>query len=114
MALPTNKPPVLVVESHVVFRNLLARFLEQEGYSVLVAAGREEAVPLSRAFATQIRLLVVSAGLRDLKLLTDDFAREWPGVSVLILAPFKADEHRSSALPEQWKTQLRNALLDHP
>jgi CheY-like chemotaxis protein len=91
--LPAGTETVLVVEDNDVLRDLTTRTLRSGGYTVLDAAGGEEALELAGRHEGFIDLLVsdvVMPGMSG-RALADGLARERPGLKVLFVSGYPDD-----------------------
>ncbi len=91
--LPAGTETLLVVEDNDVLRDLTTRALRSGGYTVLHAAGGEEALDLAGRHAGSIDLLVSDVVLPGMsgRALADGLARERPGLKVLFVSGYPDD-----------------------
>lgn len=93
---------ILLVEDDRAVRTLAARVLTQSGYSVLEAAGGEEALTVAEKHGAAIDLLmtdVVMAGIPGTEL-ARRFAKLYPKTKVLFLSGYMESDTRNNILRE--------------
>jgi PAS domain S-box-containing protein len=100
---------ILVAEDEPAVRSLAQRILESQGYAVMVAAGAEEALELSRGFAGRIHLLltdVIMPGMSGAQL-AEQIAAERNDAKVLFMSGYTdaAIGHHGVLEPGIWYLQ---------
>jgi CheY-like chemotaxis protein len=117
---------VLLVEDSDVVRDVVAKFLEGDGLTVLQASGGEEALALARRGDASIDLLltdIVMPSMSGLEL-ADRMEREHPDVRILFMTGYAEElvvnegilgKHRECIgkpfTPEQITKRVRNILF---
>jgi len=95
-------PVILVVEDEPGIRGLVRKILRREGYEVIEAANAEEAQTASSTYDAPIDLLLTDVMLPGLggRALAESLTQQHPGIKVLYVSGFTADEGvRSGAFP---------------
>lgn len=95
-------PVILVVEDEPGIRGLVRKILRREGYEVIEAGTAEEAQTASSTYDAPIDLLLTDVMLPGLggRALAESLTQQHPGLKVLYVSGFTADEGvRSGAFP---------------
>jgi len=95
-------PVILVVEDEPGIRGLVRKILRREGYEVIEAANAEDAQTASSTYDAPIDLLLTDVMLPGLggRALAESLTQQHPGIKVLYVSGFTADEGvRSGAFP---------------
>jgi PAS domain S-box-containing protein len=81
---------ILVVEDEKAVRDLTVRILQKLGYTVLVAAGGEEAIEIARAYAGTISLLLTDVVMPNMsgRQVADQLLGLRPGLRILYLSGY--------------------------
>ena len=81
---------ILVVEDEKAVRDLTVRILKKLGYTVLVAAGGEEAVALATSYAGTISLLMTDVVMPNMsgRQVADELLASRPGLKILYLSGY--------------------------
>ena len=84
---------ILLVEDSDVVREVIARMLEDVGFTVLPASGGEEALSISRREDVSFDLLLTDVVMPDMNgvELADRLERERPGVRILFMTGYAED-----------------------
>ncbi|HET9222799.1 MAG TPA: ATP-binding protein, partial [Roseiflexaceae bacterium] len=107
-ALPETLPPgvetLLVVEDEPAVRDLAARVLRAQGYTVLVAADGAEALARADEYGGRIQLLLADVIMPRIggKALADQLLSRWPEIKVLFMSGYtdSAIAHRGHLDPD--------------
>jgi CheY-like chemotaxis protein len=94
MALPPGKATILVVDDEPLLRQLIARQLRSEGYTVLEAGYGMEALRVARASAKPIDLVlsdIVMPGMIGTEL-AQRLVDEHPGIRVVLMSAHTVSE----------------------
>jgi signal transduction histidine kinase len=102
--LPSGVETVLLVEDELAVRDLTARVLRAQGYTVLVAADGAEALVRADEYDGRIQLLLADVIMPRIggKALADQLLSRWPGVKVLFMSGYtdSAIVHRGQLDPD--------------
>ncbi len=92
-SLPQGTETILLVEDESAVRELAARVLQQQGYTVLEAANGQEALRLTQAHNQEIHLLLTDVIMphMDGKLLADRLKGIHPQIKVLFMSGYTGD-----------------------
>lgn len=87
---PKGEETLLLVEDEEALRNLTAKVLRDQGYTVLEAANGDEAIKLARNFPQRIHLLVTDLVMPQMggKELVEQFKRLHPDCRVLFISGY--------------------------
>lgn len=87
---PKGEETLLLVEDEEALRNLTAKVLRDQGYTVLEAANGDEAIKLARNFPKRIHLLVTDLVMPQMggKELVEQFKRLHPDCRVLFISGY--------------------------
>lgn len=87
---PKGEETLLLVEDEEALRNLTAKVLRDQGYTVLEAANGDEAIKLARTFSQRIHLLVTDLVMPQMggKELVEPFKLLHPDCKVLFISGY--------------------------
>jgi len=93
-----EEPKVLVVDDEEMLRNLLARILEREGYSVSTADGAKQALGSLEKSDFQVMISDVKMPEMNGLELLKEAKQKYPRMAVVMLTPFGDDYTVQQAL----------------
>ena len=90
---PTGSETILVVEDDAVLRDVVQRSLGAAGYTVLAAAGGEEALRLAGVHSGPIHLLLTDVVMPSMsgRAVAEELVRERPTLDVLYMSGYTGD-----------------------
>ncbi|RME76002.1 MAG: hybrid sensor histidine kinase/response regulator, partial [Chloroflexi bacterium] len=104
-ARPTREPgreTILLVEDDASVRGLIKRYLEEQGYHLLIASNGTEALQLAQQYSSPIHLLLTDVVMPEVNglALADRLIAMYPGMKVIFMSGYPREEVLA---PGRWR-----------